>query len=241
MTRSRINALRLNHKVDIDDFTDSVHHNGILINPKISTNIFLMGENDYAGPGEVSTEPGVEYLMANRFVKNMNLARLVNPNAPVVVHSKTCGGFSDEGMSIYDSIKASQTPVTVLSYIHSRSMSSLVLLAANKRVMMPHSYFMFHDGDWSMAGTVKQVLSAMEFERRTDCMIDIYVEALKEQGKYKDMDEKRIKSMLRRKMDKKEEVYLTANEAVEWGFADEIFDGNWNNLTKYTAAQRKRK
>ena len=40
---------------------------------------------------------------------------------------------------------------------------------------------------------------------------------------------------------KKDETYLTAKQAVEWGFADEIFDGDWKSLTKYTNQQRQRK
>jgi ATP-dependent protease ClpP protease subunit len=41
-------------------------------------------------------------------------------------------------------------------------------------------------------------------------------------------------------MDKKEDVYLTAEDAVKYGLADEIFDYNWLSLTNYTEKQLER-
>jgi ATP-dependent protease ClpP protease subunit len=41
-------------------------------------------------------------------------------------------------------------------------MSSLIFLAADKRVMMPHSTFMFHDGTMAQEGTVKQFYTEYE-------------------------------------------------------------------------------
>ena len=32
-------------------------------------------------------------------------------------------------------------------------------------------------------------------------------------------------------MDKKEDVYLTAKQAVSYGLADEVFDYDWKKLT----------
>ena len=141
-----------------------------------------------------------------------------NPDKPILIHMKTCGGDWDEGMAIYDSIKACPIPVTILSYTHARSMSSLIFLAANKRVMMPNSTFMFHDGSEGISGTVKQVKSYVKFGDYTSkIMLDIYVEALKEQGKFKNWSRKRIREMLRHEMDEKEDVYLLSKEALEWG------------------------
>ena len=60
--------------------------------------------------------------------------------------------------------------------------------------------------------------------------LDVYINAMKEGGKFEKWSEKRIDSMLRKKMKEKTEVYLTAEEAVQWGLADSIFDGDWGTL-----------
>jgi len=103
---------------------------------------------------------------------------------------------------------------------------------------MLDSYFMFHEGDCSLSGTEKQVRSAFIFgQRLKDRMLDIYVEALKDKphrGKYKKRSRKWIRNWLIKEMNEHEEVYLTAEESVELGFADEVFGAegiyDWSKL-----------
>lgn len=229
-----------NHKLDkkikakSDDHVWHVHEYDVDLQ---SNHIYLMGMESYAaGHEEMINEPGVEYSMANRFIRNLNICMRANPDKPVVIHMKTCGGLWEEGMAIYDAIKSCPMPVTILSYTHARSMSSLIFQAANKRVMMPHSTFMYHDGTLGIEGTVKQVKTAVDFTTRVidGQMMKIYIDAMKEQGKYKHRSRKFIEAYLRDQMDKREDVYLTAKEAVDLGFADSIFDYNWAKLTDYT-------
>lgn len=144
-------------------------------------------------------------------------------------------------MAIYDAIKSCPYPVTILSYTHARSMSSLIFQAANKRVMMPHSTFMFHDGTLAVDGTVKQVTSEVEFGKVAEKqMMKIYVDSMKGHGKFQSRSRKFIEEWLREQMDKKEDVFLTAEQAVELGFADKVFDYNWANLTDYTQEEVER-
>jgi ATP-dependent protease ClpP protease subunit len=183
-------------------------------------------------------EPGVDYTMANRFIMNARLAMLTNPDKPMIVHQKTCGGDWGEGMAIFDTLMMHPTETTILSYTHARSMSSLTFQAATKRVMMPHSVFMFHDGTYYSEGTLKVVVSGLDFYVKVGtAMLDIYAIRMKQRGKYKSWSFKRIRDMLSTEMDKKEDVYLTAKETIEWGLADEIFYGDWSGLATYTKEQ----
>lgn len=150
---------------------------------------------------------------------------------------KTCGGDWKEGMAIYDAIKSCPNQVIILNYTHARSMSSLIFQAADKRVMMPHSTFMFHDGTMAINGTVKQFYTEYEQTKiQEDQMLNIYIDSMKKKGKMKNDKPEKIRKWLRDQMDKKEDVYLSAEQAVEYGFADEIFGANgiydWNALTK---------
>ena len=208
-----------------------------------SNHIYLFGIEDYnAGAGGAhDAEPGVEYIMANRFIRNMNLCMRANPEQPVVIHMKTGGGYWEEGMAIYDTIKSCPHPVTILVYTMASSMSSIILQAANKRVMMPHSHFLFHDGSTSVGGTVKQVHSTIEFGKIQDQqMMDIYSEAIGRSAKFIDKTEAYKMKWLRAQMDKKEDVYLTPDQAVLLGFADDIFDYNWPSLIEYTTEELQR-
>jgi ATP-dependent protease ClpP protease subunit len=181
------------------------------------------------------SEPGIDYLISKRFIKNINMCMRANPGRPIIIHMKTCGGLWEEGMAIYDAIMSCPSKVTILNYTHARSMSSLIFQAADKRVMMPHSHFMFHDGTYEIGGTVKQVVSSIEFDRKTTypTMLSIYTEKMREKGRFMDMDPNRIKKWLRDQMDKKEDVFLTATETVSLGLADEIFDYDWSKLSDY--------
>ena len=116
-------------------------------------------------------------------------------------------------------------------------MSSVVIQGADKRVLMPHAKYMFHCGDAIHEGTKKQVLTAAEELAKSERLImDIYVQAMKRTGCYRHRSKQFIAAWLTEQMDKKEEVYLTAKEAVKYGLADAVFgDGgyNWPDLLTY--------
>jgi len=228
---------QIDHKLKAksDDPLYHLHEYGIHIR---ANQIYLFGDEKYVN--EEGLEPGVEYIMANKFIKNIQLLMRSSDN-PILIHMKTCGGMWEEGMAIYDAIKSCPNPITILNYTHARSMSSLIFQAANKRVMLPNSSFMFHDGTLGIEGTLKQVYSAVNFGKHTDkTMLSIYADMMNEQGTYKGVGLTKIKTWLRSQMDKKEDVYLTAEETVKLGLADEIFDSNWANLTNYTENQLER-
>lgn len=206
--------------------------------------IYLMGEETYGVEME-SQEPGVEYVMANRFIRNLNICMHKNQSDPIIIFMKTCGGFWEEGMSIHNAIKSCPNPVTIVNYTHARSMSSIIFQAANKRVMMPDSYFMFHEGTWGFSGTVKQARSEYEQLIQTNSrMMEIYIDAMKRNGKYKDKSSKWIYNNLKQYMLRKEEVYLNSKTTVEFGLADEVFGSNgkydWDSLIQYTDEQLSR-
>ena len=189
--------------------------------------IFLFGrEESYAD----ENEPGVDYRMANRFIKNLRILQSISAD-PILIHMKTCGGFWEEGMAIYQAIKACPNYVVILNYTHARSMSSIILQAADYRAMLPYSMFMYHDGTIDMGGTVKQFWTEAEQVRASQkLMMDIYIESCEDAPAFKGKTRAQIRKHLRYQMDKKEEVYLTAEETVEHGFADTVFgaDGKYD-------------
>lgn len=193
--------------------------------------IFLFGREDsYAE----ECEPGVDYRMANRLIKNLRILQAIS-DSPILIHMKTSGGYWEEGMAIYQAIKACPNHVTILNYTHARSMSSIILQAADWRAMMPFSVFMYHDGTIEMSGTVKQFWTeGDQLKASQKLMMDIYCEACADSKFFAGKSWAQIRKHLRNQMDRKEEVYLTAEQTIEHGFADIIFGADdkydWDSL-----------
>ena len=215
-------------KINVDDPVFALHEYGIDVD---SLDIYLTGEQDYVvgTAADWPDEPGVEFVMANRFIKNLHLAMRNGKDKTgklrwITVHMKSCGGDMREGMAIYDAIKACPNPIRIISYTHARSMTSIILQAATERLLFPHSIFMIHEGELALSGTNKQVKSYMAFGKYDDeIMMDIYAQRLKQKGKFKGTSIKIIKQYLQEQMDKKEDVWYTADEAIQMGFADKIY------------------
>ncbi len=212
-----------------DDAVYQVHEYNLDLK---ANHIYLMGEPQYiVGAGvDETAEPGVEFSMANRFIKNLNVL-MRKSGDPILIHMKTCGGDFSEGMAIFDAIKACPNEVAILSYTHARSMSSIIFCAAERRIMMPHSTFMIHQGATGFEGTYKQFqTAAAQDSLYNDQMLNVYIDTLRKAGSMKKWSRKRIREFLTIQMEKKEEVYFSATQAVKLGFADAVFgaDGTWD-------------
>ena len=84
------------------------------------------------------------------------------------------GEWSD-GMAIYDAIVMSKCYVTIIAYGQAESMSSIILQAADRRLMTPNTYFMSHYGSTAAGGEYQSVQNWVKYEKRIcDIMLDIY-------------------------------------------------------------------
>ena len=102
------------------------------------------------------SESGVDNLMAEYFVKGMHLLETrtgKNPDINIIMNNP--GGDWYHGMAIYDAIRYSRCPSTIRVFGHAMSMGSVILQAADNRVMMPNSRFMIHYGYNGSSGHTK--------------------------------------------------------------------------------------
>lgn len=218
--------------------------------------IGLFGEESFAFNEiiPIMTEPGVEYTMANRFIRNILMMADLHhrddekqgepreKKKPIIIHMKTCGGCWMEGMAIYHAIRAAtkKCPVTILNHTGARSMSSIIFQAATKRVMMPDSYFMIHHGSMGMDEQEEDTFNSnVDFWRQDydarKRMMDIYVNATKSKGCMSSLSEKEIEEKLLKRMMEKRDVNFTEWNTVDHGFADLVWDDyDENRLVEYT-------
>lgn len=209
---------------DRTEILESLHTYGV--NPS-SRELYLFGEPRTDDISYVVGEPGVEYQMANRLIRNLGL---LQGTEPILVHMKTCGGNYEEGMAIYDALRFCKSHVTIVSYTHARSMSSIILQAADRRVLMPSSYVMLHWGTFGIEGEYQTVKSNIHWAERCEVQyLGVLIDAMRRGGKYSRWSKARIEAMLREEFGRNGDVFLTPEEAIHWGLADEIFSG-WDGL-----------
>lgn len=171
--------------------------------------------------------PGVDYRMTATFYKNLRLLDTVNQD-PIIIHMHSVGGNWYDGMAIFDAITVCRSYVTIIVYGQAESMSSVILQAADARIMMPNSYFMAHFGSSGYGGNYLDVQQAARFEKKgTELMLDIYSERMIK-GKYiKDSytapTRDKVKNFLKRRL-KDGDWYLEAEEAVYYGLADNVLN-----------------
>jgi len=112
------------------------------INLDVDNRTLFMGSMGYDYEGG---ESGVDNFMAEYFIKGMYVLESKG-DKPITIIMNNPGGDWYHGMAIYDSIYNSKSHCTIKVYGHAMSMGSIILQAADERVMMPNSRFMIHYG-----------------------------------------------------------------------------------------------
>ena len=193
------------------------HDNDIIVS---SREIFLHGHI------EEGEDAGINSKISINFLKNLQILNDIN-NAPIIIHQQSIGGEWESGMMIYDIIQQSPSPFIFICHGIAASMGSIIPQSVYKkgvRLTMPSCYWLIHEGEQSISGTTKQVQSYYELTRLSKFqMYNIYSEVCFETGEhYQGMTKAKTKAFLRRKLESKEDWWLTAKEALTYGFVDGI-------------------
>lgn len=190
-------------------------------------------------------ESGVDHLMAESFIKGLHVLESKN-NSEITIIMNNPGGEWYHGMAIYDAIQNARCHCTIKVYGYAMSMGSIILQAADKRILMPNSRFMIHYGGTSFdEASLPLIEKWVNEERRINYdMEEIYLKAMlgKEEKEGHGYLAKVLSDVLespktfsKKAETKKEELrsvlkemlnfdtILTAEETVDLGFADEIY------------------
>jgi ATP-dependent protease ClpP protease subunit len=210
------NSLR--KKSEIEQLLSDVHSHNI---NHYTRELFL---HSSLSPLSDDSEPGVDYRMAVRF--NKNLSVLENQNSEnVLVHMHSTGGNWCDGLAMFDAIRFANSSVTFITYAQASSMSGILLQAADKRVLTPNCEFMIHHGSIALHDNSIAVNSAVEMNNKyMKRMLQIFARRCKI-GEFfleKEYTESRIISWIDKKLKDKSDWYMSAEEAVYYGFADGI-------------------
>lgn len=169
-------------------------------------------------------EAGVDYRSAITFEKNLRYLNTLSLE-PILVHMHLPGGDWQDCLGIYDNIKNSKSTVCVVAYAKVESSSTVLLQAADLRILSQNTNFLIHYGSISLDNEHKAALSTVQWsEQESEKMIDIFTERCMNSKIYK---EKNWKKMMAKKhivaqLATKRDWILNAEEAVDYGFADGV-------------------
>lgn len=157
----------------------------------------------------------------------------------------TIGGNWSDGMAIFNAIRLSKSPITILGYAQASSMSGIVFQAADKRVLMPDCELMIHHGSIGVEDTSLAVKSAVEQnEKSCKRMLQIFAERAVNGKYFKDRKYyslKRAMTFIDQKIRQVGDWYLMPDEAVYYGFADGIFgDKGFENIAKIRMGKKRK-
>jgi ATP-dependent protease ClpP protease subunit len=168
----------------------------------------------------------VDYKMSTQFIKNIDI--LSNQSAmPITVKILgSDGGDWSHGMAMYSAIKTSQCQINAYAYGRICSAMTVILQAADNRFLHKYTDFMLHSGSISLDQTSLSARSTLKWNNySTKVMLDIYASRCKDGVFFTDRaySQSRVRTYLDTKMKNEGDVWLTAQEAVDMGFADEVY------------------
>jgi len=165
--------------------------------------------------GEVDEEKSTDLIVGMIMLTDGVSARM-RPLEPIKFYISTYGGNADDMFALYDMMQVTKEKCVVSTIGLGKVMSAGVLLLAagtkGHRKIGQHCRVMIHSVAAGNMGNLHSLQNEMDAIRNLQ---DEYIDALVDNS---DMTRKQIKKLLDRKVN----VYLTPEQAVEYGIVDEI-------------------
>lgn len=179
-------------------------------------NVILLHNEQIYIPGRAITMFGdIDIDMFNNTFKNLHI--LDASEGTITIYINSGGGDLEQAMAIYDAITNCKNYIRMVVYGSASSAASIILQAADERLVTPNSYVMIHAGEEGTEGhpEIKKRWDA-KFQRDNVWMEELYLEKIR--NKKPKFPKAKLTEML------KFDTILTAKEAVELGLADGIYE-----------------
>lgn len=167
--------------------------------------------------GEVTEERAADLISALLVLSQTKDADAERAE-PIKLYVSTYGGSADEMFGIYDVVNYCKKFCDIETIGLGKVMSAGTLMLASgtkgKRKLGKHCRVMIHAVNGGQVGDIHNLQNELE---QTVSLQDSYIQALSHET---NMTKKQIQTLINRKVN----VYLTAEEAIEKGLADEILE-----------------
>lgn len=131
---------------------------------------------------------------------------------PIKLFFFSPGGDLDVNYALIDTIRMSKTPVYGINIGRCCSAAAYIYLSCHKRYMLPHSYFVFHQGSGHFQGSYAEIVSQIEDYQG---QVDELANFMKDRTLY---TEEEITSNI------VTEWYVRKDEALEKGICHELIN-----------------
>jgi ATP-dependent Clp protease protease subunit len=168
--------------------------------------------------GEVTEEKAAEFVSA-LLVLAQTKDEEEDRAEDIKIYINTYGGSADEMFAIYDVMDWCKQFCDIETIGLGKVMSAGTLILAagtkGKRSLSPHCRVMIHSVNGGHVGELHNLQNEME---QMAGLQDSYIQALSSETK---MTKRQIQSLINKKIN----VYLDAEQAIEKGLADEVWNG----------------
>jgi len=170
-------------------------------------------------------DDSINWRTSSRLIKNLDILENENSEMITIKIIASDGGDLADGLAMYSAIKNSPCYIYMVGYGMICSSATIIMQAADERVMMKESEFMFHHGSVWLDQTSLAARSTIHSNtRHNKMMLDIYAERCQEGGFFKERNysKSRVRAYLENKMKSEGDVWLTTSESVDMGFIDSV-------------------
>lgn len=133
---------------------------------------------------------------------------------PIILNLSTFGGDVYSGWGICDAVKTSETSVKCVCYGKVMSMGIPILLSAEHKIAHKNTTFMIHDVSTAVWGKAQDIKESLD---ETIKLRNQYVDFICSNTKF---PRKKFEEII----EKKQDYYFTAEEALKYKFIDAIID-----------------
>ena len=151
--------------------------------------------------------------VANAIVAQLLFLETDNPDADISLYINSPGGSVTAGMAIYDTMNYIKCPVRTVCVGMAASMGAILLMAGEKgkRLALPNSEVMIHQPSGGASGQATDVTIHAEWLLRTKKKMNALMAQMTGQD---------VEKLAR---DVERDYFMTAQEALEYGIIDEIY------------------
>ncbi|MFQ3548756.1 MAG: ATP-dependent Clp protease proteolytic subunit [Armatimonadota bacterium] len=153
--------------------------------------------------------------IANLVVAQMLFLQKEDPDRDIELYINSPGGSVIAGLAIYDTMQIIKPDVATTCVGHAMSMGAVLLAggAKGKRLALPNSRIMIHQGSAGFRGTPSDIdIMAREILRYKDVLSGII-------AKHTGKDVEKVKADIDR------DYYMSPEDAIEYGIIDKTLTG----------------
>ena len=156
----------------------------------------------------------VEDEMANAVLAQLLFLEMDNPDADISLYINSPGGSVTAGMAIYDTMQYIKAPVRTVCVGLAASMGAFLLMAGEKgkRMALPNAEVMIHQPSGGAQGQATDVSIRAEWLIRTKKKMNQMMA---------DMTGQSVEKV---SADAERDYFMSAQEAMNYGIVDQIFD-----------------